>query len=671
MIDLNISGKAGSSMKGKRWIAIFMVLVFLCGVAATGLGAAPQGAGEKVEVLIGFHGLPNRGVVEAFGGEVYAEYTLVDVIAARMPRQAAEALSKSPTVKYVEPDGTVYAIGQTVPWGIDRVFGDESYSFTTWNSSKGSGVGVAVLDTGIDLNHEDLTVAGGRRFYIQGFRLRSDNNYNDGHGHGTHVAGTIGALDNDKGVVGVAPAVDLYAVKVLTDSGSGSVSAIIAGIEWVVNQGDIPIINMSLGSSTYSQAFKDACDAADKAGVLVVASAGNNGNSDGTGDTVGYPAKYDSVVAVAASDGNDGRAYFSSTGPAVELIAPGVSIPSTWLNNGYRSASGTSMASPHVAGVAALVWGADSDLTNTDIRTILTNTAQNLGLPPEHQGAGLVRADLAVAEVGEPETVSVTGVTINEEWQELYVDDTLQLTATVEPDNATNKSVIWASSNQAIATVDATGLVTGKSAGTATITVTTEDGGFTATIQITVKDKPTTVPVESVKIDQGNLSIEVGETVKLTATVSPSDATNKSVTWASSNQAIATVDAAGLVTGKSAGTAIITVTTEDGSKTDSIAVTVTAPAAGTLEIVRFDLTNTSNPAWARIEVNWAVTGNELTEVKLEALDSADNALTSKTISLSGSSASGTDELRMRNTAFAKVRITVTDTSDSISQTKDM
>ncbi len=343
--------------------------------------------------------------MSGLGGEIYRQFTIVNVIAARMKQEAADALAKNIKVRYVESDGPVYALSQTVPWGIDRVFGDESYPFDTWDITRGDkiGIAVAVIDTGIDGGHEDLhyNVAGGVRFRTTGPFLRQDDNYDDDNGHGTHVAGTIAALDNVLGVVGVGPEIALYAVKVLDASGSGSVSSVVAGIEWSVDQG-IPVLNMSLGSSMHSQTLQDACDFADSDGHLLVAAAGNSGNSDGTGDNVGYPAKYDSVVAVAASDSNDKRASFSSTGPAVELIAPGVSIYST-LPGSYGTYSGTSMASPHVAGVAALVWAADSNLYNTDVRSILQETAEDLELTLYHQGHGLVRADLAVRDVADVE----------------------------------------------------------------------------------------------------------------------------------------------------------------------------------------------------------------------------------------------------------------------------
>ncbi len=388
--------------------ALLIVLIMLLGSSISlGLGAS-----EKVDVLIGFHNMSeraqNRAMVRAFGGEIYAEFNLVDVIAARMTPQQVIALSKNPKIDYIEPDAEVHALGQITPWGIDRIFGDESYFFPTWGTpqeviNKGVGIGVAVLNTGIDVDHEDLNVVGGKRFYLRGLTLRSDDLYDDGNGHGTHVAGTIAALDNDIGVVGVAPAVNLYAVKVLGDNGSGSTSAIIAGIQWVRDQGNISIINMSLGSSLYSYAFDQACKNAYLDGILIVASAGNSGNDAGTGDTVGYPAKYDSVIAVAASDINDDRAYFSSTGPDVDLIAPGVNILSTVPGSLYEAGwSGTSMASPHVAGTAALVWAADPAMSNGEVWQILTSKAEDLSLPQEHQGNGLVRADRAVDAVSTP-----------------------------------------------------------------------------------------------------------------------------------------------------------------------------------------------------------------------------------------------------------------------------
>ncbi len=396
----------------KRPGAIFLTLVLALGLIVAQAPAAVLGNNqpEHEDFLIGFEGPPNSKLVEQFGGEVYRQFTLVNVVAARLPAQAVDALEKNPVVRYVEPDVAVYAVSQIVPWGIDRVFEDEEHPFPTWNNSMGEGIGVAVLDTGIDEDHEDLVVEGGTNT-IDDTHWGSDSS-----GHGTHVAGTIAALDNELGVVGVAPEVELYAVKVLNDSGSGTVSSVVAGIEWAVNQG-IPVMNMSLGSSSDSQTLKDACDAAYSAGHLLVAAAGNSGNPPGRGDNVIYPAKYDSVIAVAASDDKDSRARWSSTGSAVEFIAPGVSILSTLPNNSYGTYSGTSMASPHAAGAAALAWAVNPTLTNAEIRATLQGTAEDLGLDPNHQGHGLVRADLAVSAalaLEPPATGNIEGTVTDE-----------------------------------------------------------------------------------------------------------------------------------------------------------------------------------------------------------------------------------------------------------------
>jgi subtilisin len=400
----------GGSMK--YWQSIFLIVVlpllfFVSGcveheeiVAPTQKATEAQSLAKIAEdgrYLVGFKNTPDPGIITAAGGRVVRTFSIVPAAAVQMSPQAADALSRNPSISYVEPDYTVYAHSQTVPWGIDRVFGDETYSFPTWNTTRGGEIKVAILDTGIDQNHQDLTVAGG-------VTTVDDTHWgNDGNGHGTHVAGTVAALDNDLGVVGVAPQVSLYAVKVLSDGGSGSVSSVVAGIEWAVNQ-SIPILNMSLGSSSDSQTLRNACDVAYAAGHLIVSSAGNSGNPGGRGDNVSYPARYESVIAVASSTINNTRSSFSSTGPAVELIAPGSSILSTLPGNNYGTYSGTSMASPHVAGVAALAWASNSSLSNSDVRQILRDTAQDLGLSSNHQGYGLARADLAVAAASGADT---------------------------------------------------------------------------------------------------------------------------------------------------------------------------------------------------------------------------------------------------------------------------
>jgi len=229
--------------------------------------------------------------------------------------------------------------------------------------------------------------------------------WDDDSGHGTRCAGIVAAVDNDIGVIGVAPQAWLYGVKVLDRRGSGYVSDVILGIEWSI-ENEMQVISMSLGTSSDVQSFHDACDAAYTAGIVLVAAAGNSGDTDPDSDVI-YPAKYASVIAVAATDDTDTRASWSSDGPEVELAAPGVDIFSTWKGGEYETKSGTSMACPHVARTAALVLAAPEDTardsiangdgtwTNEEVRAVLQATADDLGAEgfDNYYGHGLVDAE--------------------------------------------------------------------------------------------------------------------------------------------------------------------------------------------------------------------------------------------------------------------------------------
>jgi hypothetical protein len=236
------------------------------------------------------------------------------------------------------------------------------------------------------------------------------NAWGDDNGHGTHVAGTIAMLDNGSGFIGVAPKASIYAIKVLNNQGSGRLSDVAAGIDHAVSIG-AKVINLSLGctgSGCDAPVLKASVDNAAAANVLVIAAAGNSGS--GT-DTVGFPAKYATAVAVAATcgptntsycSGLDTRASFSSTGPAVELSAPGDNVQSTYNNGGYATMSGTSMATPHVAGVAALILSCNPSLSANSARDILTSTAVDLGAAGRDNlfGFGRVSASAAAAAAG-------------------------------------------------------------------------------------------------------------------------------------------------------------------------------------------------------------------------------------------------------------------------------
>ena len=273
---------------------------------------------------------------------------------------------------------------QVLPWGVDRIDADLS-----WGTTTADNVRVAVVDTGIDLDHPDLqgNIKGGINT-IYSWRTADDDN-----GHGSHVAGIIAAVNNSIGVVGVGYQIDLYAVKVLNSNGSGYVSDIIEGIQWSVNNG-INVINMSLGTTSDIQSFHDAVTAAKNAGITVVSAAGNSGPGD---NTVIYPAKYPESIAVAATNSSDGQPSWSSRGPEVDIAAPGNSILSTYRGGGYTTLSGTSMATPHVAGAAAMVLSNHPGFTPSQVQTHLQNNAEVLpGLSSNQQGSGLVDAEKAV-----------------------------------------------------------------------------------------------------------------------------------------------------------------------------------------------------------------------------------------------------------------------------------
>jgi minor extracellular protease Epr len=366
-----------------------------------------------IKVIVGLPGPASTAgerMIVSWGGKIDQRFHLISAFTAEVPDIFLPVLRSLKEFSYVEPDSQVIALEQVTPWGIQAVKAPAVQSY-----NQGQGVKVAVIDTGIDLTHPDLRVSGNVTF------VSATADGNDDNGHGTHVAGVVGALNNQTGVVGVAPEAQLYAVKVLNSAGSGSWSSVINGLQWAVDN-HMDIATMSLGSTSGSMAVKLACDTAYESGLLILAAAGNSGHSGSTADNVLYPAKYDSVIAVGATDSSSQRAGFSSTGPAVELAAPGVNIYSTYKNHGYSTLSGTSMATPHAAGVAALVFASSikdankNGRINDEVRLRLQQTAHDLGQTgrdPEF-GFGLVDAGKAapppvnnppVAEAGADRTV--------------------------------------------------------------------------------------------------------------------------------------------------------------------------------------------------------------------------------------------------------------------------
>jgi subtilisin len=394
-----------------------MVLALLVGggVALAQQGGPPDPSGGSAgNVIDGQYIVVLKGSVSdtksvareharKYGEEVL--YTYDDALngyAAHIPAQKLDEVHNDPKVSFVSADRKVHAFAQTLPTGINRIEGDASSQLSGNGSGSVNNPSVAIIDTGIDLDHPDLNVLGGKN-------CQSGSSYDDGNGHGTHVAGTVAAKDDSNGVVGMAPGAPLYAVRVLNNSGSGSWSAIICGINWVTaNAGglNIKVANMSLGgsgsddgncgNSNNDALHKAVCRSVVSGTTYVVAAGNSNKNLSGF-----VPAAYNEVLTVTAMADFDGQpgggaaatcrsdvdetpADFSnftrvdnSTDVNHTIAAPGVCIRSTWKGGGYKTISGTSMASPHVAGTAALciATGKCSDSPSTIMNKLRSDAA--------------------------------------------------------------------------------------------------------------------------------------------------------------------------------------------------------------------------------------------------------------------------------------------------------
>jgi subtilisin len=364
---------------------------------ATSLAGIPSATGSYVVMLE--DGAAARAVsalhADRFGlelGHVYS--SALEGYSASMSPTTAALVAALPGVASVQADTPVAATAQSTPTGIDRADADAAPTAAIDGTDQRVDVDVAVIDTGVDLDHPDLNVhtQGAKNCTLFGIGSADDQN-----GHGTHVSGTIGAKDDTAGVVGMAPGARIWPVKVLGAAGTGLNSDVICGIDYVAAHADeIEVANMSLGGGgeddgSCGAASGDAmhaaiCEAVDN-GVTFVVAAGND-SADAAEST---PAAYDEVVTVSAladfdglpgggapstcrADEDDTFASFSNHGADVDVIAPGVCITSTWMNGGYNTISGTSMAAPHVAGGAALYAATHPSATPAQVQAALESS---------------------------------------------------------------------------------------------------------------------------------------------------------------------------------------------------------------------------------------------------------------------------------------------------------
>ncbi|MFZ5968291.1 MAG: S8 family peptidase [Bacillota bacterium] len=380
------------------------------------------GAKEYLSVIIDGNGSRDQLLkyIEEIGGTVKYDLPLINAIAAEVPAKAVKEISRHHTVHFINHDAKVFKTMDIASLAVDSDLVNEA-------GYGGKGIGVAVIDTGVH-PHDDLTKPTNRIVAFKDFVNERTKPYDDD-GHGTHVAGIIaGSGYVNERYKGIAPEASIIGIKALDETGSGSTSDIVAGIQWAVDNKEkynIKVISMSLGSAVDEQDRNDplarAVDGAVRSGLTVVVSAGNSGPSS---RTITSPGTSPSAITVGAADDNrtstvedDSIADFSSRGPTFEglskpdVVAPGVDIMSlsNKSNTAYVSYSGTSMAAPIVAGAAALLYEKEPNLTPSQVKSRIINSAYAIDRNRNAQGAGIISIR-KMLDIGELSTPTVPAV---------------------------------------------------------------------------------------------------------------------------------------------------------------------------------------------------------------------------------------------------------------------
>jgi subtilisin family serine protease len=696
------------------------------GLAATTVGMSSAGATPE-EHLVGIDPqAKGRGTAAAkrAADNVRKTIDFGDVgrtVVGEFSAQARKGLENNPNIEYVESNGTAHKLGEKLPVGIDRVDADVLHS----EGTTGSGATVAILDTGVDDDHPDLGANvdpslgaafetscgaenGGCRFGAEGYN-GNDCNYewSDDDDHGSHVAGSADAVrGNNEGLAGgVSTEATIMPVKVLTGCGSGSFSAIADGVKYAADNG-ADVINMSLGADSGNSTLKNACQYAYDNGVVLVASAGNSGPCT---DCVGFPAAYSTVIAVSAVDPRDDTlADFSSTGSEVELAAPGVDTLSTippesddgsTYETGYETFSGTSMSAPHVAGGAGQVV-ANSSLSNKEVRKQLKDSAEDIGLGSNESGAGLLDAEAAVDSLG-----GSTDTAPSASWVNPTGGDTVSGTVTVQIDAS--------DSEDSDDSLDVTYTVDGGSARSTSYnstsgyyedswdTTTVSDGDHT--LEATVTDSAGNTTTSSITVTTDNstesaLAVSTGDATSVgtdAATLNGSlddlggaDSADVYFEWGPSGDLSNTTSTQTLsstgsfsadISGLSSDTtydfrAVASASDGDGDTGSTNSFTTDTESTSTAPTVDSHTvsTRTTGP-WNRVTADWAVSDDDgdLSSVDVEIRDSSGSTLNSTTVSVSGSSASGSDELKTRGTPSESVVIVTDSKGNSDTSSKSV
>ncbi len=571
--------------------------------------------------------LASAGCQQTRSFRLLRDLALVQVQAGTRMQDAIQRLSASSAVRYAEPNYIVTAAAIPNDPRFPELYGLNNTGQTggtpdadidapeAWDQQTGTDVVVAVIDTGLDYNHEDIVgnvwtnpgeipgngIDDDNNGYIDDVRgwdfVNGDNDPFDDNDHGTHVSGTIAAVGNNGiGVAGVNWSARIMPLKFLNARGSGTTADAISALDYAVMMG-ARISNNSWGGGAFSQALYDAIAAAQAAGHLFVAAAGNDGVD--TDVTPSYPASYDldNIVSVAATDDNDALASFSNFGAVtVDLGAPGVSILSTTPANTYSSFSGTSMATPHVSGVAALLLAEDPALDVVSLKQAILDSVDPIAaLAGITVTGGRLNAANALA--------SLVRVVVSPADVTLAAGTTQQFTA-----SGGTAPYTWQVADPAVASIDATGLLTALAAGSTTITAT-DANGVTGTAQVTVT---------TVVVSPDTATIRVGDTLQFTATGGTAP-----YVWTVSDPSLASIDVStGLLTAIALGTVQVTVTDANGFSDTTgdivisdIAISPDSAILGVGDTLQFTVSggtapytwSTGNTAVATIDANGLLT----------------------------------------------------------------
>ncbi|MFP3880151.1 MAG: S8 family serine peptidase [Dehalococcoidia bacterium] len=503
----------------RKAIVLFVIAILLISSFPSIILAAPPDSPthdadfSSEQILVKFKpdvALPEAAQIHRqLGGQAKGVIPGVGVQVIKVPRgkvkDKVKAYSSNPRVAYAEPDFLAQALGSpddpyfNKQYGLTKVEAPEAWEVTAGSPS----INIAILDTGVDLDHPDLA---GK--IVSNINFSSGTTVDDVHGHGTHVAGIAAAMTNNgAGVAGLGYSCSIMNVKVMGDNGGGTYSAIASGIIWAADNG-AEVINMSLGGSGYSSTLEDAVNYAWSKGVVVVAAAGNNGDTSPI-----YPAYCINCMAVAATDAIDERTSWSNYGDWVDVAAPGNCIYATLKDNSYGYKSGTSMASPHVAGLAGLVFTTLTDVNgngylNDEVRSRIESTCDDIGV--EGIGSGRInaaqavqgddivqQADVQMTLTADPASISEAGTVVTYTYTVTNTGDVTLTGITLADDKLGSISLGAATLAAGAATT-----------GTATYTVTQSDMDSGADI---VNTATVTTDQGATASDSATVTIEISE----------------------------------------------------------------------------------------------------------------------------------------------------------------